>query len=584
MLKKTKIICTLGPSTDKNGVLESMLTNGMDVARFNFSHGTHEEQAQRIAMVRAAASHARVPVALMLDTKGPEMRIGKFKDGKVALKQGGKFILTGREVEGTEEVVSVSHQGLARDVSPGDTVILSDGLISLKVESIDGDDIVTTILNSGDLSNNKRVAVPGVSVTLPPMSEQDVSDLLFGIEQNMDMIAASFVQRAADVLAIRKVLEDAGATMDIIAKIENAEGVKNIDDILKVADGIMVARGDLGIEVPTEDVPLVQKLLIEKCNQAGKPVITATQMLESMITNPRPTRAEASDVANAIFDGSDAIMLSGETAAGHYPVEALQTMAKIAIRTEAGLNYSNILLSRGLSVQPTTTGAVSHATVQMAHELGAAAILTSTESGYTPRMVSQYRPQATIVAVTPREKTARRMQLLWGVYPVIGPTSTDTDSMVNNAIKGALSTGIVKDGDLVVITAGVPSGLAGTTNMIRVHVVGNILLRGTGVGQRAVTGKVALVRSMSDLETKFKPGDILVLASVDEETAPYAVKAAAIVTEEGGYTSHAAIIGVSFGLPVVVGVEGATEKLADGAVVTVDASRGVIYQGQINAK
>ncbi|MDT8900606.1 pyruvate kinase [Anaeroselena agilis] len=584
MLKKTKIVCTVGPSTDKPGVLQALIKGGMDVARFNFSHGSHDDHARRIAMVRAAAEECRVPVALMLDTKGPEMRIGKIAAGKVTLEAGSQFVITAREVAGDSRSVSVNHKGLPGEVAPGSTILLADGLISLRVEKIDGEDIITTVENGGEISSNKRVAAPGAAVNLPPLSEQDVADIIFGIEQGMDIVAASFVQRAADILAIRKVIEEAGAAMDIIAKIENAEGVDNIDEILKVSDGVMVARGDLGVEIPTEEVPIVQKLLIEKCNVAGKPVITATQMLESMLANPRPTRAEASDIANAIFDGSDAIMLSGETAAGAHPIEALQTMARIAARTEAALDYSDILLAKGLTVQRTTTGAISHATVQVAHELGAGAIITVSETGFTPRMIARYRPQATIVAVTPRAKTLRRCQLYWGVHPVLGVGTQNTDEMVANAIDLALSAGIVKEGDLVVITAGVPAGTRGTTNMIRVVIVGNILLRGTGIGHRVVTGKICVARTPRDISEKFAPGDILVISSVDEETAPYAAKAAAIVTEEGGLTSHAAIVGISYGLPVVVGVEGATEKLADGITVTVDSARGVIYKGHINAK
>ncbi|MDR7868689.1 MAG: pyruvate kinase [Sporomusaceae bacterium] len=584
MLKKTKIVCTVGPSTDKPGILQALIRGGMDVARFNFSHGSHADHARRIAMVRAAAEECRVPVALMLDTKGPEMRIGKIAAGKVILEAGQQFVLTAREVAGDSQTVSVNHKGLPSEVAPGNTILLADGLISLRVEKIAGDDIVTTVENGGEISSNKRVAAPGIAVKLPPLSEQDVADIIFGVEQGMDIVAASFVQRAADVLAIRKVIEETGSSLDIIAKIENAEGVENIDEILKVTDGIMVARGDLGVEIPTEEVPIVQKLLIEKCNVAGKPVITATQMLESMLANPRPTRAEASDIANAIFDGSDAIMLSGETAAGAYPVEALETMARIAARTEAALDYSDILLAKGLTVQRTTTGAISHATVQVAHELGAGAIITISESGFTARMVARYRPQAAIVAVTPRVKTLRRCQLYWGVHPVLGSGAQNTDEMVANAIALALSAGVVKEGDLVVITAGVPAGTKGTTNMIRVVIVGSILLRGTGIGQRVVTGKVCVARTPSDITEKFVPGDILVVSTVDEETAPYAAKAAAIVTEEGGFTSHAAIIGISYGLPVVVGVDGATEQLTDGITVTVDSARGVIYKGQINAK
>lgn len=584
MFKRTKIIATVGPSTDSPEILTRMVAAGMNVARFNFSHGVHDDHAQRIALVRQAALQANRPVALMLDTKGPEMRIGKFGENKVLLTAGQKFILTARQVIGTNEIVSVNHQGLPREVTAGDVILLSDGLISLRVDKVEGDDIVTTVQNSGEISNNKRVAVPGVSVNLPPLSGQDIADILFGVQQQMDFIAASFVQRAADILAIRKVLEDANADMLIIAKIENAEGVKNIDEILKVADGIMVARGDLGVEIPTEEVPLVQKTLIQKSNSAGKPVITATQMLESMVANPRPTRAEASDIANAIMDGTDAIMLSGETAAGRYPVEAVQMMAKIAMRTESALRYSDLLEEKSILLQRTTTEAISHATVQISQGLGAAAIITATESGYTPRMVSKYRPQAPIVAVTPHRKTLHRMLLLWGVYPVLGTASRDTDEMVNNSVEDALSTGIVKDGDLVVITAGVPVGTSGTTNMIRVHVVGNILLSGTGIGQTSVTGRVCVATSPEELRQNFAAGDILVVNSIAEETAALATKAAAIVAEEGGLTSHAAIIGISFGIPVLVGVGEATQQLQNGSIVTVDASRGLVYQGQTNAR
>lgn len=584
MIKKTKIICTVGPSTDQPGVLEQMLNSGMNVARFNFSHGSHSDHAKRIALVRAAAAKTKKPVALMLDTKGPEMRLGTFAEGKVQLSAGDTFILTARDIAGTKEIVSVNHKLLPEEVAAGDTILLSDGLICLNVERVEGQDIITTVLNSGPISDRKRVAVPGVAVKLPPLSEQDIADILFGVEQDMDFVAASFIQRAADVLAIRKVLEDAGSDMDIIPKIENAEGVKNIDEILKVADGIMVARGDLGVEIPAEEVPLVQKMLIEKCNKAGKPVITATQMLESMVTNPRPTRAEASDVANAIMDGTDVIMLSGETASGCYPVEAVQTMSRIAVRTEEALSYSTLLMSKGVLLQLSTTDAISHATVQIAHELGAAAIVTATESGYTARMVSKYRPQAAIVAVSPNAKTLRRMLLNWGVCPVAGAGSKNSDELVSNSVVGALASGIVKDGDLVVVTAGVPVGTAGTTNMIRVHVVGNILLRGAGVGQRVATGNVCIARSIQDVKSKFVAGNVLVVPGVDEEIAPYAAKAAAIVAEEGGYTSHAAIIGISFGIPVIVGADSATACLSDGAAVTVDASRGVVYQGHINAR
>lgn len=579
MFKKTKIICTLGPGTDKPEVLENMLQAGMNICRFNFSHGSHQEQGKRIQMLREASAKMNIKAALLLDTKGPEMRLGTFAEGKVQLIAGQKFILTSQDIVGTKEIASVNHKLLPQEVAAGTIILLSDGLVSLCVDAVQGENIITTVQNSGEISNRKRVAVPGVALKLPFMSDQDKADILFGVEQDMDFIAASFVQRAADILSIRKLLESVHVHMEIIAKIENAEGVKNIDEILKVADGIMVARGDLGVEIPTEEVPIVQKMLIKKCNAAGKPVITATQMLESMMTNPRPTRAEASDIANAIMDGTDCIMLSGETASGQYPVESVQTMARIAIRTEEALEAKKLS-----AAQCTTTDAISHATVQVAQELHAAAIITATEHGYTARMVSKYRPQAAIIAVTPHEKTIRRMMLLWGVQPVMGTNADNSDDMVHDAIAKTVEQGFVKEGDLVVITAGVSAGMSGTTNMIRVHVVGKILLRGVGIGQRSITGKVCVVRSMEDLTHKMQPGDIIVIAGVDEETAVYASKAGAIIAEEGGFTSNAAIVGINSGIPVIVGVDGAVASLADGLIVTVDTARGIIYQGEINAR
>ena len=579
MLKKTKIICTLGPSTDKPGVLEAMLEAGMNVSRFNFSHGSHPDMGKRMEMLRAASVKVNKKVALLLDTKGPEMRLGKFSDGKVRLETGEKFTLTAREMLGNKDIATVNYNMLSQEVVVGNIILLSDGLVSLHIDEIRGEDIITTVQNTGDISDRKRVAVPGAILNLPFLSPQDESDILFGVEQNMDFIAASFVQRAADILAIRKLLENVNAHMEIIAKIENAEGVRNIDEILKVADGIMVARGDLGVEIPAEEVPIVQKMLIKKCNAAGKPVITATQMLESMMVNPRPTRAEASDIANAIMDGTDCIMLSGETASGDYPVEAVQTMARIAIRTEETLSSNSLIRS-----QCTTTDAISHATTQVAGELHAAAIITATENGYTARMVSKYRPHAPIIAVTPHEKTIRRMMLFWGVQPVLGASVRSSDDMVQNAISKSLEQGLVAEGDLVIITAGVPVGMSGTTNMIRVHIIGKILLNGVGIGQRAVTGKVCVVRSIEDIKQKMQPGDILVIAGVDEETAVYAAKAGAIITEEGGLTSNAAVVSITTGIPAVIGVDKAVTSLTDGLIVTVDAARGLIYQGEINAR
>ena len=472
MLKKTKIVCTMGPSTEKQEIIENLLNSGMNVARFNFSHGDHAEHGNRINLVKAAGKATGKTVSLMLDTKGPEMRLGKFAAGKVQLVAGKKLILTAdQDFVGDETKVAVSHKGLCTEVKPGDTILLSDGLVSLTVEEIQGTDIVTTIMNSGILGTLKRVAAPGVSVNLPPLSDRDVKDVIFGISQDMDFIAASFVQRAADVHAIRKVITDNNGKMEIISKIENMEGVDNIDEIIEASDGIMVARGDLGVEIPAEDVPLIQKMIINKCNAAGKPVIVATQMLESMINNPRPTRAEASDVANAIMDGTDAIMLSGETASGDYPEEAVKTMNKIANRIESSLQYNALLLNKGIALQPTTTDAISHATVQVAYEIDAKAIVTPTESGYTTKMVSKYRPKAPIIAVAPDEKTARSLNLRWGVYPIIGSRWSDTDEMIIGSVQNSVEAGYLTSGDLVVVTAGITLGAPGNTNMIKVHTV-----------------------------------------------------------------------------------------------------------------
>ena len=473
MLKKTKIICTQGPATERPGVLDALIENGMNLARFNFSHGNHEEHLKRINAVREAAKKAGKVISLVLDTKGPEMRLGEFKDGSVMLEKGKPFTLTYDDAPGDETHVSVNHKGLYTEVKPGDTLLLSDGLVALKVEEIKGKDILTTIQNDGKMSTKKRVAAPGVSLGLPPISEQDEKDIIFGCEQDMDFVAASFIQRPEDVLAIRKLIEEHGGHMEILPKIENLEGVKNFDEILAVSDGIMVARGDLGVEVPAEDVPLIQKDIIHKCNMAGKPVIVATQMLESMTSNPRPTRAEVSDVGNAILDGTDAIMLSGETASGDYPVEAVSTMNRIAHRIESSLEYKELFVERGIEHMQSRTRAVAHATVQMAWELDVPAIITPTVSGYTTKVVSRYRPKAAIIAYTPDPKVVRQLNLRWGVYPVLGTQWKDVDEMMANCASAAVKGGFLKRGDTTIITSGIKlqskTSVGNNTNMIRVY-------------------------------------------------------------------------------------------------------------------
>ncbi|MBM6702880.1 pyruvate kinase, partial [Megasphaera elsdenii] len=580
--KKTKIVCTLGPSSNTPEIIEKMIKAGMNVARFNFSHGSHEEHKQRIDMVRAASQKLGIPVALLLDTKGPEIRLGKFKNGSIMMEAGKDFTLTARDIEGDETIASMNYKELPQDVKAGDHILLSDGLVNLEVVSVEGEDIHTKILNSGKMSDRKRVAVPGIAINLPAVSETDAADIEFGCRMNMDWIAASFIQRGKDVLTIRKILEKHDSHMKIISKIECQAAVNNIDDIIKMSDGIMVARGDLGVEVPAEEVPMLQKVLIHKCQAAGKPVITATQMLESMCNNPRPTRAETSDVANAILDGTDAIMLSGETAGGLYPVEAVETMARVATFTES--NFTPKSYEDVDAESTTTTESIGKAVVKIAKDLHAAAIIASTERGGTAQMISKFRPACPIVAVSPHEAIVRRLQLNWGVQAVTGKEANDTDAVVDNAIFAALDNDLIKAGDLVVLTAGVPVAKAGSTNMIRVQVVGNVLLRGTGIGRNSAIGKVCVAESKEDLEKNFSDGCILVLRSARADFVDYMKRASAIVSEEVGLTSESAIVAITLGIPTVVGAAHAVDTLENGEIVTVDASRGTIFRGEANAR
>lgn len=582
-MKKTKIICTMGPTTDKPGLLLEMIKSGMDMARFNFSHGEHAEQEVRIAMVRAAAREAGKPVALIADTKGPEMRLGIFKQGKVILTEDHEFCLTTEKIEGDENISSVNYSGLPTELSVGDQVLLNDGKLTLEVTKLASTKIYTKVIHGGEISSRKRVAVPGVVLKLPFMSEQDKADITFAIEHNMDYIAASFVQTQEDVIEIRKLLEEKHSTMGIIAKIESRDGVNNIDTILQVVDGIMVARGDLGVEIPAEEVPLVQKAIIAKCNKVGKPVITATQMLESMISNYRATRAEASDVANSIFDGTDVIMLSGETASGEYPLEAVQTMNKIAVRTEEALDYVKIFRSKGIGAQVNMTDAISHATVQIAQELETDAILTITEFGYTARMIAKYRPKATVIAVSPVEANIRRMQMYWGVKPLLGAQAKGTDELIELSLQRAEEGKFLKEGDSVVVTAGMNVGKIGSTNLIKVINLGTAIVHGVGIGKNAVIGIICKVHGVEDL-AKFKPGNIMLVSSIENEIAPYAAKASGIIAEEGGLTSSAAIVGINCGIPVIVGAVGAMDRLNDGQEVTLAVSSGSVYDGRINIK
>ena len=558
--KKTKIVCTLGPASQSEETLTKLIENGLNVCRFNFSHGSHEEHKERMDIVKKVRDELKKPVAILLDTKGPEIRTGNFADPEVFLEEGSKFIITMADVIGNKEMCTVSYKGLAEDVVEGDTILIDDGLVGLKVENVVGEEIHCVVENSGIVKNHKGVNVPGVKINLPALTPKDISDIEFGITQGIDFIAASFVRKASDVLAIREVLENNNATdIQIISKIENQEGVDNLDEILQVSDGLMVARGDLGVEIPTEDIPIVQKQMIKKCNALGKPVITATQMLDSMIRNPRPTRAEVTDVANAIYDGTDAIMLSGETAAGKYPVEAVKVMAAIAKRIEETLDYDTILRSKGLN-NTNVTDAISYATCTTAKSLTASGIVTSTSSGYTARMVSKFRPKTPIIAATPNERTSRQLSLSWGVYTVMCEQAENTDDLIDNSIEASKNEGYIHEGELVVITTGVPTGVSGTTNLIKVQVISEEICQGIGIGRTTVEGLVRFVKSGQTCEN-FNEGDILVTTMTDKDMNPYIEKAAAIVTQEGGMTSHAAIVGINLGKPVIVSAENILSKV-----------------------
>lgn len=551
MLRKTKIVCTIGPASESVEKLEQLINSGMNVARLNFSHGDFEEHGMRIKNIREAAKRAGKTVAILLDTKGPEIRTHNMQNGAIELQSGDSVIISMTEVVGTKEKFSITYPGLIEDVHVGSKILLDDGLIALEVTNVDksANEIHTKILNSGVLKNKKGVNVPGVSVNLPGITEKDRKDILFGIEQGIDFIAASFVRRAKDVLEIHQLLEENNAThIQIIPKIENQEGVDNIDEILEVSDGLMVARGDLGVEIPAEEVPLVQKMLIKKCNAMGKPVITATQMLDSMQRNPRPTRAEASDVANAIFDGTDAIMLSGETAAGLYPIEAVQTMHNIALRAEQALDHKEILSTRSKDTEHNLTDAICQSVAHTAINLEVKSIITPTESGHTARMISKYRPKANIVAITANDYVCRCLSLVWGVYPQLGTKAETTDEMLEIAVEESLNSGVVKHGDLVVITAGVPVGEAGTTNLMKIHVVGDVIIKAQGIGRKSAFGKIVIAHNAKEALDKVKPGSILVTIGSDREMVPAIEKCAALITEEGGLTSHAAVVGLNLGI------------------------------------
>ncbi len=584
-MRKTKIICTLGPASEKEEILREMISAGMDVARLNFSHGTHADHKEKMDLVKKLRAEMKRHIAIMLDTKGPEIRLHKFAGGRVKLEVGQTFALLPEEIEGDNTRASITYSQLYRDVRPGTHILIDDGLIDMEVERADCSAILCRVINGGFISDRKGINVPGVKLSLPFLSEKDKSDILFGVEQDVDFIAASFTQCADDILSIRAELDRAGGQdIKIIAKIENASGVANIDEIINVSDGIMVARGDMGVEIPFEELPVIQKELIAKSYRAGKQVITATQMLESMRSNPRPTRAEATDVANAIYDGTSAIMLSGETAAGSYPVEAVKTMARLALHTESKIDYkANITQAKfsqiGMGSYFNVTSAISHATCTTAQDLRAAAIITVTKSGQTARHISKYRPETPIIGCSCIEKTCRILSLSWGVTPLLIDEKTNSDELFSHAVEMTYANGLVNFGSLVVITAGIPVGVTGTTNMLKVQIVGDVLVTGTGIVKESVCGPLCVCADEDQALSDFKDGDILVIPTTSNRIISILRHASGIVCERDGADSHAAIVGQTLNIPVIVGAPGATKLLKSGTTVTIDGRTGTVYTG-----
>ena len=568
----------MGPRLFEKDLIKPLMLAGMDVARFNFSHGTHETHLAWYREVCRLREELGLPVATMLDTKGPEIRTGDFENGSIVLKAGQLFTLTTDECLGNAERCCVTYKQMPRDVKPGDSILIDDGLVGMAVEHVTDTEITCKVLNGGAVSNHKGINVPGAHLSMPFVSEKDRSDLLFAAENGFDFIAASFTRSAEDVMAIRRVLQEAGNTsIRIIAKIENKEGVQNLDDIMRVSDGIMVARGDMGVEIPFEEVPGLQKHIIRESVLLGRPVITATQMLDSMMKNPRPTRAEATDVANAIYDGTSAIMLSGETAAGMYPVEAVQTMVRIALQTESDIDYKNAFALANYDTRCDITAAISHATVTSAHDLQASAIITVTKSGGTARMISRYRPACPIISCATDAQVWRQLNLSWGVVPLIINEENSTDALFDHAVDAAVHEGILKDGELVVLTAGVPLGISGTTNMMKVHVVGHMLLRGIGVGKGSATAPLIVVGDdTEEAKQLFRTGSILVCKQTSKTLLPLVRKASGLILEDSDPDGQGVIAGISLDIPMIIGAFNATQILKSGAVVTMNAEDGTV--------
>ncbi|MBD1218354.1 MAG: pyruvate kinase [Aphanizomenon sp.] len=579
--RRTKIVATIGPATSSPEMLKAIIEAGATTLRLNFSHGTHADHQRSIRLIRQTAFELNRPVAILQDLQGPKIRLGRFENGSIILAKGDRFILTNRPIEGTQEISCVTYNYLAEEVPVGANILLDDGKVEMVVEEINREkgDLHCRVTVPGKLSNNKGVNFPGVYLSIKAMTDKDREDLMFGLDQGVDWVALSFVRNPQDIIEIKELISSAGKNVPVVAKIEKHEAIEQMEAVLSLCDGVMVARGDLGVELPAEDVPVLQKRLIATANRLGIPIITATQMLDSMVSNPRPTRAEVSDVANAILDGTDAVMLSNETAVGSFPVEAVATMARIAerIEQEETLN-NNSRLSR--DNRRSIPNAISQAVGQIAENLGAAAIMTLTQSGATARNVSKFRPKTPILAITPHVNVARQLQMVWGVRPLLVLELPSTGQTFQAAINVAQEKNLLSEGDLVVMTAGTLQGVSGSTDLIKVEVVTAVLGQGIGLGQGSITGRARVVHNAMDA-SNFNSGDILVASRTGVDFVEAIRKASGIITEDESLTSHAAVIGLRLGVPVILGVNSATQIIKDGAILTLDMQRGLIYSGTV---
>lgn len=575
--RRTKIVATIGPACSSKEMIINLIQAGVNVFRLNFSHGTHELHSQVIKNIREAAKETESVIAILQDVQGPKIRIGEVENNEAILEEGSTFYLTNKPVVANSSIASVTYEKLLEDIAVGSTILIDDGKLELLVTDRDAEKLTCLVKVGGFIRPNKGVNFPGTSLGISCITEKDRVDMLLGLKHRVDFIALSFVQRPEDIMEAKEFLSLHNSRIPIISKIECQAAIDNLEGILAVSDGIMVARGDMGVELPTEDIPLLQKKIIKMCNRYGVPVITATQMLDSMVSNPRPTRAETTDVANAIFDGTDAVMLSNETAVGKYPIEVVNTMSKIA--QKADMELINTLSVDFTSQLYTISGSVSMAATYIAQSLKASAIITATFSGSSAKKVSRYRPMALVIAATPEATTLRQMALVWGVKPILIPPSHDTDSMIKTSVDMSRENNLLKDGDIVVITTGAPIGVAGTTNIVKVEVVTTMIAQGMGLGKQIAQGKTVFAYTPQEAVEKVQKGDILVTTMTDIDFMPAIEKCGALITEEGGLTSHAAIVGMSLNIPVLLGVNDAFDKLVEGDPITVDPRRGLIFAG-----